>query len=48
MPTAPDPPKDRHLVWREIQEIGEALEAFKAAVDPAFTMVRFARMVTLE
>jgi hypothetical protein len=32
MLTAPNPPKDCRLVWREIQEIGEALEAFKAAV----------------
>jgi len=27
------PPKDIGLVRREIQEIGEALEAFKAAVE---------------
>ncbi len=33
MLTAPNPPKDCQLVWREIQEIGEALEAFKSAVE---------------
>jgi len=34
MLTAPNlAPKDSELVRREIQEIGEALEAFKAAVE---------------
>jgi hypothetical protein len=33
MLTAPNPPRDCRLVWREIQEIGDALEAFRAAVE---------------
>jgi hypothetical protein len=33
MLTAPNPPKDCRLVWREIQEIRDALEAFKAAAE---------------
>jgi len=37
MLTAPNPPKDCSLVWREIQEIGEALEAFKIAVEAGET-----------
>jgi hypothetical protein len=37
MLTAPNPPKDCSLVWREIQEIGEALEAFKTAVEAGET-----------
>ena len=32
MLTAPDPPRENKLVLREIQEIEEALEAFKAAI----------------
>jgi hypothetical protein len=33
MLTAPNPPKDCELAWREIREIGEALEAFRSAVE---------------
>jgi hypothetical protein len=33
MLTAPNPPKDCELVWREIREIGEALEAFRSAFE---------------
>ena len=32
MLTAPEPPRENKLVMREIQEIEEALNAFKAAV----------------
>ena len=33
MLTAPDPPRENEMVLREIQEIEEAIEAFKAAVE---------------
>ena len=33
MLTAPDPPRENEMVLREIQEIREALEAFKTAVE---------------
>jgi len=32
MLTAPNPPRENELVLREIQEIEDAVEAFKAAV----------------
>ncbi len=33
MLTAPDPPRENEMVLREIQEIRDALEAYKAAVE---------------
>jgi hypothetical protein len=37
MLTARDPPKECDLVWREICGIGEAYDAFKAAVEAGET-----------
>jgi hypothetical protein len=33
MLTAPDPPRENEMVLREIQEICDALQAFKTAVE---------------